>query len=454
MDCTGKVRDWIIENGLVSRGDRITAAVSGGPDSMAMLSILHGLSGGMGFTISAAYLDHRIRKETRFERSVVERWCGRLGIPLVTAERDVPALAGSRKIGLEEAAREARYDFLEGFGIVALGHNRDDQIETVLHHIIRGTGIRGLTGIPVRRGSFIRPVMCCTGDELKTYCRERRIAYAIDRSNTDVAFLRNRIRHRLLPALKRDYNPAIEEALIRLSMNAGEGLEALDDGIRDIVPPAASDGSVTIDAARTGALPDYGLYLLIDSIIRDRFHIYRDIGRTHFIAVAGLIRKGRSGKHTALPHGIRVTIEHGSVRFERLALHGGPALPPDPIVLPCDGEFDLHGWGMSVSISSASTLDGPFDPSSERSASLAGVSFPVRVRPRRDGDRIVPFGMKGTKKVSDIMIDAKVPLRDRGAVPVFEDRDGIIWIPGLVTAERTRITGSSRKVVRFLVSPK
>lgn len=454
MDCTDKVKDWIDENGLISRGDHITAAVSGGPDSLAMLSILHSLSSGTGFTLSAAYLDHRIRKDTRRERSAVERWCGRLGIPLVTGETDVPSLARRKKMGLEEAARDARYDFLERFGIVALGHNSDDQAETVLHHIIRGTGIRGLTGIPVRRGQFIRPVMCCTGDELKEYCRKKHIGYVIDSSNMDTSFLRNRIRHRLIPSLRRDFNPRIEDALLRLARNAGEGIDALDEGIMELVPESAADGSVTIDTAEAGALPDYRLYLLVDSILRERFSVYRDIGRTHFESVAGLIRAGRSGRHTTLPHGIRVTIEHGSARFEQRAVSDGPALPPGEIVLPGTGDFDLPGWDLRVSIAAVDRADEPPAPSTKKSATLAAVTFPVRVRSRRDGDRIVPFGMKGKKKLSDIMIDAKLPLRDRGAVPVFEDSEGIVWVPGLATAERTRVTGSSRKVVTFLLVTK
>ena len=463
MSCTGKIRDWIIENGLISRGDHVTAAVSGGPDSMAMLSILDDLSDGLGFTLSAAYLDHRIRKKTRRERLIVERWCARLGIPLVTGETDVPALAKRGKTGMEEAAREARYRFLERFvhpascgqgSLVALGHNSDDQVETVLHHIIRGTGIRGIAGIPVRRGAFIRPVMCCTGKELKDHCRSQGIGYAIDPSNSDIRFLRNRIRHRLLPLLRRDFNPAVDDAVIRLAGNARDGLAALAEGIGKLLPSADTDGSVTLDAAVARDLSDHRLYLLIDSILRDRFGIYQDIGRTHFDAVARLIRAGRSGKKTTLPHRIRVTMEHGSVRFEPTMDSNGPTLPPDGIVLPGDGEFDLPGWNMSITVKTLRRQGGQSGRNSGMEASLAGVSFPVRVRPRRDGDRLVPFGMKGTKKLSDVMIDAKVPLRDRGTIPVLEDRKGIIWVPGLVTAERTRITGASRKVTTFLLSDK
>ncbi|TFH40370.1 MAG: tRNA lysidine(34) synthetase TilS [Chrysiogenales bacterium] len=452
MDCTDRVRDWIIENGLISRGDRITAAVSGGPDSMAMLSILHELSSGLGFILSAAYLDHQIRKGTQRERRIVERWCGRLGVPLVTGEVDAPALAKQGKIGLEEAAREARHGFLEKFGIVALGHNSDDQVETVLHHIIRGTGIRGLAGMPVRRGAFIRPVMCCTGYELKGHCRARHIGYAIDPSNSDITFFRNRIRHRLLPSLRRDFNPAVDDAVIRLAGNARDGLEALSEGIGRSLPVTADDGSVTIDAAMARDLSDYRLYLLIDSIMRERLGVYRDIGRPHFDSVTGLIRAGRSGKRTALPHGIRVTVEHGAVRFERSEGSSGPMLPPDGILLPGDGDFDLPGWDMTVSVNTIPRQDKSPVRASWKKAELAGLSFPVRVRPRRDGDRLVPFGMKGSKKLSDIMIDAKIPLRSRGAIPVFEDRGGIFWVPGLVIAERTRITRASRKITSLRIS--
>jgi tRNA(Ile)-lysidine synthase len=455
MGCKGKVRDWIIENGLISRGDHVTAAVSGGPDSMAMLVVLDELSTDLGFTLSAAYLDHRIRKGTGRERRIVERWCARLGLQLSTGETDVPAMARRAGMGLEEAAREARYGFLERFirpvagvggSVVALGHNSDDQVETVLHHIIRGTGLRGIAGIPVKRGAIIRPVMCCTGEELKGHCRAVGIGYAIDPSNRDVRFLRNRIRHRLLPILRRDFNPSVDDAVIRLADNARGGLEALAEDIGGSLPEADAEGCVTLDGAGILDLSDYRLYLLVDTILRERFGVCRDIGRTHFDAVASLVRSGRSGKRTTLPHGIRVSTEHGSIRFERIQDPATQASPPEDIIIPGIGDFDLPGWDVTVTVRTMSRHEVIPARATERKASLAGVTFPIHVRPRRDGDRVVPFGMKGSKKLSDIMIDAKVPLRDRGAIPVFEDREGILWVPGLTTAERTRITGSSRTV--------
>lgn len=146
-------------------------------------------------------------------------------------------------------------------------------------------------------------------------------------------------------------------------------------------------------------------------------------------------------------------MEHGSVRFERASGQPGPLRPPEAILLPGEGDFDLPGWSINVSVRTASAAGSSPDPRSASQVSLAGVSFPVRVRPRRDGDRLVPSGMKGSKKLSDIMIDAKVPLRKRGSVPVFEDGLGIIWVPGLATAERTRVTGPGRVTV-FSISKK
>jgi len=452
MDCQKKVRDWIIEKGLIGRGDHVTAAVSGGPDYMAMLSILDLLSGGLGFHLSAAYFDHLIRDDGGREKRIVEKRCERLGIPLLTGSADVPALAGRSKIGLEEAAREARYDFLDAArGLIALGHNSDDQVETVLHHIIRGSGLRGIAGMPVRRGRLIRPVMCCGGGELRRYCIDHGIRYAVDRSNRDTGFLRNRIRHRLIPTLERDFNPSAGEAVLRLAENAREGLEALAAGMASFIPSAASDGSVTIDARKAGELADYKLYLLVDSILRDRLGLYRDMTRKHFEAVSRLIRSGRSGRRTSLPHGVKVTVEHGKVRFDPPSA-GGEA-PPENIVLPGDGRFDLPGWKMSVKVTTRRGREVVPAQATGRSAALASVSFPVSVRPRRNGDRLAPFGMKGTKKLSDIMIDAKVPLRNRDRIPVFEDRSGILWIPGVAAAERTRITGRTRRAVTFELSP-
>ena len=452
MKCTRKAARWIEKHGLIEPGSRVIAAVSGGPDSMALLELLRELRREMGFTLGAAHFDHRIRSGSARERTLVERYCSSAGIPLFSGEEDVPALARKRKIGLEEAARITRYRFLERAAAgwladrVALGHTRDDQIETVLHHIIRGSGWRGLAGMQPRRGIFIRPLLEITRAEIIGLLRSRGIMYAIDKSNKDNRLLRNRIRNLLLPYLRRNYNPAIDDAVVRLAENAAEGWNALTRSIEE-APPSAK-GEVKIPLASLEPLSDYELYLLIDRMLRDRFGIMQDITKRHFDSAKKLIRSGQSGGKVLFPHGIELLREHRTlVAGRRESLDAARPLPEEAL-LPGDGIFPLPAWNTTVTIE---TIDAVFPaPSTDRhEAFLATVLFPLRIRRRRPGDRIIPLGMKGRKKLSDLFIDAKVPQRRRDLTPVIEDSKGILWVPGLAISERARITQRTRRVVHI-----
>lgn len=458
MCCIRTVRAWIEKHRLIEPGSTVLAAVSGGPDSMAMLEILAELAPSLEFALAAAYFDHGIRPESAREQRLVERRCAALGIPLYTGCGKVPARAKKTRTGLEEAARGARHEFLAalapraGAAAVALAHTRDDQVETILHHIIRGTGLRGLAGMPVRRGIIIRPVLACSGEQLRSLCRRRGVRYAIDRSNRDTAFMRNRIRRVLLPLLRRRFNPAVDAALLRLADNAAATTGACEQQVRELFPARGCPDDVQLAADTAAALAEPQLQLLVDLLLRERLGIFQDIDKVHFDAVKSLIRSGRSGKTLHLPQGLRVTREHGLLRFFREA-KVAPGPPPDALLPGC-GRFSLPGWGLEVRVTAVPAPGGAGAAGTE-TALLAGVSFPLRVRTRRSGDRLVPFGMTGSRKLSDIMIDRKIPLRERNRVPVFEDRLGIVWVPGVVAAERTRIFESARAApaVRLEILP-
>lgn len=451
MSCIEKVRDYVRARGLIAPGTRVLAAVSGGPDSMALMEILSDLAVELRIELAAAHFDHGIRAEAGRERALVERGARRLGIPLFLGSGSVPAEARRSKKGLEETGRLIRYRFLEetarawSAGSVALGHSRDDQVETILLHIIRGSGWRGLTGIPPRRGLFVRPLLSCGRAELRAYARSRRIPYAIDRSNLDNRFLRNRIRNRLIPSLERGYNPAAAEALLRLGENIAEGWEALEKPLRELIPRAEPSGEIVFALAKIEPLADFQLYLLLDLALRERFGVMQDVERAHFDAAKRLIRAGRSGKRVRFPHGVAARIEHGSLVLSRSE---APRPAPGEVIIAGPGTHPLPWWDLSATVERIDA--GIVDPRGSASeGSFAGVVFPVRVRGKRPGDRIVPFGMKGSKKLSDLFIDGKVPLSRRGAVPVFEDARGVFWIPGVASAERTRIVPGARRALRI-----
>ena len=451
--CIEKVRRFARRRGLIEPGSRVIAAVSGGPDSMALLAILSELSRDMRFHLAVAHFDHGIRREAGRERALVERFARRLEVPCFLGAGDVPAEARRSKIGLEETARLLRFRFLEETSrswnatSVALGHTRDDNVETILHHIIRGAGWRGLQGIPPRRGMFIRPLLGCGRSELKGFLRGRAIRYAVDRSNLDAAFMRNRIRGRLLPYLKRNFNPSIEEALLRLASNLSEGWETLEAPLVKRIPAADRRGEVRIPLSRLLPLTDYQMYLIVDIALRNRFSVVQDVEKKHFDAAKRLIRSERSGRRVELPHGIEALIEHSSFVLRRAPGEGAPT----ETVITGTGTFALPGWNLLATVERARRR--AIEPrAGSNEARVAGVRFPITVRPKRAGDRIVPFGMRGRKKLSDLFIDRKVPRSQRNRIPVFADARGIFWIPGIATDERTRITGETRTVTVITLS--
>jgi tRNA(Ile)-lysidine synthase len=454
MNCIQKVQSTIEAHALIDSGSRVLAAVSGGPDSTALLSILGRLSSELRFELAAAHFDHRIRAESERERVAVERFASSLGIQVFLGSKDVPRKARMGRLGLEEAARNERYRFLEktakeyGAGAVALGHTRDDQVETVLHRILRGTGWRGLIGMQPRRGIFIRPLLDCGRRELIMYLRSRRISYVIDSSNKDNRFYRNRIRNRLLPYLRKDFNPAVDEALLRLRAGALEGWHLLEAPISARIPKLRRDGTVIIPLRELEGSSDFEIYLMIDLILRERFGIFQDIERTHFDAAKRLIRSAQSGRRLRFPHDVILLKEQRNLA---VMVERAESSATGMIVVPGPGRYELPQWNLSLEVETV-TGSGIEHRWSDLEVFLAKVRFPIRARSRREGDRVAPFGMRGRKKLSDLYIDRKTPLRMRDRYPVFEDADGILWVPGLVTDERTRITGRTRRAVRLEVS--
>ena len=455
MDCTIKIRNWIDSHRLIQRGETITVAVSGGPDSMALLTILHRLSPDMDLNITAAHFNHMIRPESEDEAGLVSRYCRQLKVPLVKGSADVPAEAEKRRIGMEEAARELRYSFLEdaagslNAGSVALGHNLNDQAETVLHHIIRGSGIAGLAGIPPGRGIFVRPLLCCSREEIENYITENNVPFAVDRSNLDTGYLRNRIRNRLIPELASSYNPSITESLARLAENAFELISGAREQIEPLLDIRMEDGAVNIPISRAQELDDFRIYLLTDAVLGKYFDIHQDILKCHFDSVKSLIRKSESGSEVTLPHGIRITREQLTLRFS--PADEAEETTAGRFEIPSEGDYTLPGWGLKVSVRRVSREEAGSCLATANQAYLADIEFPLTVRTRSEGDRITPFGMKGRKKLSDLMIDAKIPLHKRDKTPVIEDSRGIVWVPGLASSERTRVTGKSGNITRIIL---
>lgn len=435
---------------LLAPGDTLLVAVSGGPDSLSLLHALHSLREEIGLrSIAAAHFDHGLRgDESAAEALWVADWCETHGIKCHDGRADVAALAQERKLSIPQAAREARYAFLSetaaaiGANKIATGHTQDDQAETVLLNILRGTGTDGLRGIPRQRGLFVRPLLAISRMQIEEYCAEHALCPRRDSSNAKTDYTRNRVRLELLPQLAREYNPGIQNALLRLSEIAvrdsdylhAQAQAALIDVLRE-----QDAFRLTLDRAALAQLhPALLRYVLRDAIARLR-------GTVEGVAYEQIDQVCRFISNPA-PSFRAVTLTSPICTFRvteaavTLALANVPsslAYMSTPLSVPGEATLTEIGWTIRASFEeneNATMLDAD------------AVQGELTLRNWRIGDRIAPLGMNGhTKKVSDIFIDAKVPKARRHHIPIIADEAGILWIAGYAVAERAKTTARTTR---------
>ncbi len=464
----------------------LVVAVSGGPDSMSLLHALLRLKERAGLRLHVAHLDHDFRgEEAKDDARFVARAAGDLGLPATVEEAD--PVAYQRRMGLssfEEAAREVRYNFLArlcgdvGASAVALGHTADDLAETVLMHIIRGSGVHGLRGMSEvsswqgRSGSpravLFRPLLEATKQETAAYCHERGISFREDSGNSLPRFTRNRVRHDLMPALA-GYNPRIRDALVRLSRSAALEVDYLETqvaGMWDAI--ARQEGeSLVMDSAALASLHPLMKRMVMRRAYGELAGSPRRLEESHLKAMEALIL-GPSGRALELPGGLRLHSTYG-----RLVLSPGlempcpfppmegeqPVLLPAPagaVAVPPGNEATTHipGWRVDVRCMPATeatsvTDDDPFTAYFDPEA----IGGDIWVRARAPGDRFHPLGMRRGKKLQDFYTDRKVPRAWRDRVPLVLAGRGIAWVVGYRIAEWAKVKEDSRRVCRVRFSP-
>lgn len=412
----------------------VLAAVSGGADSMAMLDALCALAAERPrLRVVAAHFDHRLREDSVRDRDTVAAFAAARGVAFVSGAGDVRARARSARESLETAARAMRYAFLEraaaehGADVIATAHTRSDQVETVLMRILRGTGARGLAGIPARRGRIVRPLLSVARGDTHDYCAAHGVPFLADPSNEDRRHARNRVRHDVLPALRSVY-PGLDSALERIGANARAACDRADERVRDLVTThlRADGDAFVLDAAAFADLDDDERQHLLSRAL-DAMDAHRDVSRVHYRALLSLARDtARTGAAVDLPR-LRARREHDGLVFAPRP-EGTGAEAPAPLVLNVPGAVVIGGWKIDAWWTGAG---------------------PIVVRFPRPGDRMRPFGMAGTKKLSDLFIDAKIPQRQRARTPVVEMGGEIVWVAGVAAGEATRVSHEHEPRVRL-----
>lgn len=481
--------------GLLPAGARVVVAFSGGPDSMALLAALAALAPERRYTLVAAHLDHGLRAESAADARFAEEQARRFGVDFVSQRRDVAGLARRWRTSLEAAGRRARYRFLQETAAgrscpyIAVGHHRDDQVETVLLNLLAGAGPDGVAGMRPRRGAVVRPLLEQRRADILAFLRRRGLTYRIDASNEDFIFTRNRIRGELLPLLRRAYNPRIDDALWRLSRLAADEVDYLEDQAARLLQAARMPlpGGVWIECRALRQAPP----ALRRRVIRQAFWeaaagtagTVSDAGAPgawgesvpveagglrqgsltmrHVEAVEELL--GLSTGALDLPRGVRVAVQQGRLCFRRVHHAGPPAAGPvgpgggaglPSRRLPVPGRVP---WDEPWSGIAAEVLDGgPPDPADLRRPGHAyldydrlGAPGALHVRTWQPGDRMRPLGAPGSRKLQDLFVDRKVPRELRRRVPVVTLGDTILWVPGAAVADPFRVSSASRRLLHL-----
>jgi tRNA(Ile)-lysidine synthase len=482
MALARRVLDTVRRHALLRRGDRVLVALSGGPDSVALLRLLRELEAAGELSVAGvAHLNHGLRDAASADEEFCRTLAAELGLAFRCDLVDVRALAARLRTSLEDAGRQARYELFErvatelGADVIATGHTRDDQAETFLLRLLRGAGPRGLAGIHPRSGRVVRPLLDVGRDELRAYLAALGQPFRDDESNRDLTIPRNRIRHELLLVLARDFSPGITDVLAREAEIARQDEDRLQHEAIDLLGLivlrnekgiSGEVEAVEVDARALRAVHP-ALAVRVVRMVLEQVAPGRFVGFDHVERLLELARDPRGQGALSLPG------QHAERRGETIVLGRRPD-PPEPfsnsfrVSLSIPGEVVLaaQGWAISATgdiqpghSTGTFNLECPRGhstgtlkvecPRLEQTVAADGLTLPLAVRSRRPGDRFKPLGMDGReKKLQDVLVDRKVAREERDSLPlVVDSADKIVWVVGESVAEDFRVTEASQAVI-------
>jgi len=438
-----RVKKTIQEYKLLEKKDKIIIAYSGGVDSTGLLNLLFELREEWSFELFLGHFNHKLRQKAGEDEQFVKHMAQKYSLPLFVGSKDVRSYARAKKLNIEEAGRELRYDFLKktalkiGGAKIATGHTMTDQTETFLMRLMRGSGLRGLGGIfPLVEGTIIRPLIQVEHQDIEAYLKEKGIEFRVDESNLDRRFLRNRIRLDLIPYIQENFEPEIVSSLGRITSIIREEDSLLEKIAQEKTKKAVlkKNNRISLGVKPLSSLPRAMARRVVRDFISELRGNLREISFEDVESVLCL----REGKEFPLRK------DH-VLRREKDQIFQKTEIPPKiryeyrwegkgPLEIK---QLKLKFEGKKIKRGKSIRLD--FDDQTRAFLDLGKLKFPLLVRNRREGDRYQSLGAPGQKKLKEIMRAKGISLSDRERRPVFLSGDNIVWILGLPVSEKFKV---------------
>lgn len=456
-----KVFKYIEDNSMIDKGDRVLVALSGGPDSICLLHVLNSLKDRLGIEILAAHVNHCLRgKEADNDEMYAKRFCENLGIDFYVKRIEIDKVAKERKISTEMAGRDERYSFFnelkEKYNIqkIAIAHNANDQAETLIMRIARGTGIEGLIGIrPIRDKIYIRPILSLTRTEIENYCKNNKLNPRIDKSNLEEVYSRNKVRLKAIPFIEENFNKDAINALNRLAYSASKDVEFINEVVEEKYLELISEEDDMIVISKKAFLEKEAILTrIIRKALVDLSGVSNNFEMKHIYDVINL-QKGNTGKKINLTNNVIVINEYGKIKMLKnftkttIAISKEVKLDVNDLYDEKIKILDTDYGRLTFTIIDNEGSINMKNNFNERYFSINGACE-ITIRTRRDGDTIIPFGMNGRKKIKDIFINNKVPKDKRDLIPLVLFDNEIVWIVGIRNSDLYKIKKEDKKLLR------
>lgn len=456
---------FIKDNKLIYEGDGIVVGLSGGPDSVCLLHLLNSVRDKLKIRIVAAHINHMIRGcEADADELYCKNICESLNIEFFSERIEVEKYAKENGISSEMAGRDIRYKFFNkvleknNFNKIATAHNANDQAETILMRIMRGTALEGLAGIPVKRdGKYIRPILFMKRELIEDYCEVNKLNPRIDKTNMERIYSRNKVRLDILPYMKENFNPDIIETINRMAGLLQSDNEFIQEYANDIYEKKCEKkkGSIVIKEA----IFEYNKSILtriVRKVLMEVSEHSNDFEMKHIFDVIGLQKMG-TNKKVDLPNNIYAENVYGDI-YVRIKKEEEVCVQEEIVITKEEllkaKEVTFNGDIISFELISKNEMEKNNDNNSIKYFNYDEINGNISIRRRKNGDKMIPLGMKGKKKIKDIFIDMKIPAEERSLIPIIQFEEEIAWIVGIKVSEVYKVTKECNKILRIMFTRK